>query len=157
MFNLIFISMRNFFTNGILFYQGLAAIVLTSLIFIPIFFVKNNFFEMLGYFLFSMAFCYSFLITVPTLLDRSISLYILATVYKEEKISLNEINEYFFNGFIKKNRAVNKRLEEQIFTKNISKNEKNYQITNNGKLIHNLNIILSDLYKTDQNYLLPSK
>jgi hypothetical protein len=156
-FNFIFITLRSFFTNGILFYQGLIAIVLTSLIFIPVFFKKNNFLEMFGYFLFSMMFCYSFLITVPALLDRSISLYILATVYKKEKISESEINDYFINGFIKKNKAVNKRLEEQIFTKNISKNGKIYEITKNGILIHNLNIMLSNLYKTDKNYLSPSK
>ena len=112
---------------------------------------------MFGYFLFSMMFCYSFLITVPALLDRSISLYILATVYKKEKISESEINDYFINGFIKKNKAVNKRLEEQIFTKNISKNGKIYEITKNGILMHNLNVMLSNLYKTDKNYLSPSK
>ena len=157
MFNLIFITLRNFFTNGIIFYQGLVAIIFTSLIFIPVFFIKKNFLEIFGYFLFSTMFCYSFLITIPALLDRSISLYILATVHNKEKISISEINKYFINGFIKKNQAINKRLQEQIYTKNITKNNEIYEITKSGILIHNLNIILSDLYKTDRNYLSPSK
>jgi len=156
-FNLIFIVIRNFFINGILFYQGLVSIIFAALLLIPIFIIKKNFLEMLGYFLFSIMFCYSFLITIPALIDRSISLYILATVYEKEKISKEEIDNYFIKGFVIKNKAVNKRLEEQIFTKNIINNNGVYQITSRGILINKFNIMMSNLYRTEKNYLKPSK
>jgi hypothetical protein len=107
---------------------------------------------MFGYLLFSIMLSYSFLITIPTLLDRSISLYILATIYENEKMRKEEIDEYFISGFVLKNNATKKRLDEQILSKNIILNNEDYVITNNGKFIHKLNIIFSNIYKTNQNY-----
>ena len=101
--------------------------------------------------------CYSFLITVPTLLDRSISLYILATISEERKINKEEIENYFVSGFVLKNKAIDKRLDEQIFTKNIIINNNNYEITNRGKVVNKLNIFFSNIYNTDKNYLQPTK
>jgi hypothetical protein len=112
---------------------------------------------MLGYFLFSIMLCYSFLITVPTLLDRSISLYILATIYAEKKINKEGVEDYFVKGFVKKNKAIDKRLQEQIFTKNIIINQDSYEITERGAIVNKLNIFLSNIYNTDKNYLKPRK
>ena len=158
LFNLIFVTIRIFFASGIIFYQGLFSIVVTSLIIAPIFFIYKKFtLEIFGYFLFSIMFCYSFLITVPTLLDRSISLYILATISEERKINKEEIENYFVSGFVLKNKAIDKRLDEQIFTKNIIINNNNYEITNRGKVVNKLNIFFSNIYNTDKNYLQPTK
>lgn len=158
LFNIIFIAIRFFFESGIIFYQGLFSIATTALIFVPTFFIYKKFVvEMLGYFLFSIMLCYSFLITVPTLLDRSISLYILATIYAEKKINKEGIEDYFVKGFVKKNKAIDKRLQEQIFTKNIIINQDSYQITERGAIVNKLNIFLSNIYNTDKNYLKPRK
>lgn len=151
-FNIVFSLTRNFFENGILFYQGILTAFVTLIIFIIFYLLKKI---KIDYNLLIASFfiCYSYLITIPALLDRSISLYFLTLLDKKGTLTLNEIDQYFINDFVYNKGSSKKRLDEQQFSGNIRLENELYKINDNGRRINKLNGFLSKIYKTDQKYL----
>ncbi len=98
---------------------------------------------------------YSFAITVPSLLDRSISLYILGLVAVDEKAGLSEkeIDDLFYQGFIQANDAVKKRLIEQVASGNVVEEHDTYKVTTRGLLIYHIHSTLAGLFNTDKRYV----
>jgi hypothetical protein len=99
---------------------------------------------------------YAFHITVPSLLDRSISLYILGLTHEGSAFTETAYKDCFVRGFVEKNGAIEKRLAEQLRTGNIvlGKNGR-YELTQRGVAIHALNTLLVQIFNTDRRYVDP--
>ncbi len=100
---------------------------------------------------------YAFIITIPSLLDRSISLYILSSVEAagSNGATKPQIEDWFYRGFIERNDAVGKRLHEQIVTGNISYEGNSYHLTHNGMMTYKIYRGLVGLFNTDPRYVIP--
>ena len=108
------------------------------------------------WFLFAFFVCYSFFITVPALLDRSISLYLLRLLEVEQSAaSQHQLNTWYINGFVYHNNAVMKRLNEQVYSGNIKLVDDCYTLTDRGRFILKVNDLFVSLFKTDARYSRP--
>ena len=135
---LIFILFRQIFPSGILFYQGLFLAFLISLAQLVLQrhlapesnFVKDP--------LLALFICYSFLITVPTTVDRAYSVKMLIDISQyPEGLTEERIAQRFSLDYAS-TPSVKKRIDEQIATGSIIENEHgHYVLTPIGKLIVN--------------------
>ena len=149
-FLIIFIASRIFLKLEIIFYEGIFIIVGVTFISMLLRFFK----QMHTYFTFFL-FCYAFLITIPSLLDRSISLYILGLLHNEKIATLSELQNYYVSGFVYHNEAIEKRLNEQVRSGNIILVNGDYSLTKKGEVLFYFNQHLAVLFNTDINYTNP--
>lgn len=160
----IFIMERRFNPTDIIFYQGLKLVVIFFIGgFASVFILNrtgaityeatNN--SYLIILLASLLF-YCFHITVPSLLDRSISLYIIGVSEKKTDSTIYDYRKQFYYGFIVKNQAVEKRLNEQIVTGNIEcRRSTGCNLTKKGRIVYKLNNWLVGLFNLDDKYVNP--
>ena len=160
----IYIGQRHIYRESIVFYNGIFCLFIFTLIATCIwiyaainrreynYFLENFLYAMLVSFLFS----YSFIITIPSLLDRSISLYILSSIVEagDSGASKNQIDDWFARGFIARNDAVAKRLHEQIITGNIIFLDGQYKITKRGVFTYDVYKAMVSIFKTDSRYVI---
>lgn len=100
---------------------------------------------------------YAFHITVPTIIDRSISLYILSRMDgKSSGVNVGELQESFLNGYVSKNNAVCRRLDEQIVSGNIRFENGKYFITDNGERVINILRVVARLVHRSEYYVTES-
>lgn len=83
---------------------------------------------------------YAFVITTA-LLDRSISIYLIAAVAQagERGLSKDELREGFLRDFVDGGAAVDKRLREQLVSKDIVERDGRYVITERGRSVYEVN------------------
>lgn len=83
---------------------------------------------------------YAFAITTA-LLDRSISIYLIAAVAQagERGLSKDELRESFLRDFVDGGAAVDKRLREQLVSKDIVERDGRYVITERGRAVYGVN------------------
>ena len=151
-FHIILITKRSFFPNNIFFYESIMLLFIFSIFLFVInkfgFFIKqinitNNINSVLLFFFLN----YSFLITLPTLSNRSISIFLLNYIEENEKNLLQEnklINEYIYETM-----PIKQRINEQLIIKNISKEGEKYKITERGRLTIKLMSHLNNLYSVN--------
>ena len=128
-----------YFSVNVVFYAAIAdaviATVLTgALLFVlPYFRVFNPFEKILLAFIFLLL-GYSFAISVPTVIDRSLSFYILEKIQQRGGgIRLNKFEEVFTKEYVKEHRLVDVRLTEQEESGTISIHNGCVKITDKGK------------------------
>jgi hypothetical protein len=149
-FLVIFIASRIIFKLDIIFYEGIfiiLCITLVSLLF--------KFFKHIHTYITFFLFCYAFHITIPSLLDRSISLYILGLLHEEKIVTLPELQNYYVSGFVFYNGAIEKRLNEQVRSGNINLVNGNYSLTKKGERLFYINQGLASIFNTNKNYTKP--
>jgi hypothetical protein len=161
---LSFVLIRQYSPSEIIFYQGLFTIFLVTIIFLVILFINikcnqiNKF--IYDYYVISILLgillSYSFLITIPSLLDRSISLYMIGLTQERKKESILQYREDFYNGFIVKNGAIEKRIREQIVTGNFECFEDQCSLTKKGKIYYLINSKLVQIFNIDSSYIIPN-
>jgi len=153
---IFYILIRHYQPSEIIFYQGLELIILL----IPLFYIilyytlKNNESSLNICFTFFLL-AYSFHITVPSLLDRSISLYILGLSNVQSYTSMESYKSAFYNGFIIKNEAIEKRVNEQINSGNLFCKLDQCILTPRGKVVHSINSTLVKIFNVDPRYVNP--
>lgn len=156
------IIFRQFSPSEIIFYQLISVAFGTTLfnVFVTILFSQKKTADralILQAAVFSLFVCYSFFITVPALLDRSISLYLLRLLETEQRAaSLQELSTWYVDGFVFGNEALTKRLDEQLHTGNIEEKDGCYSLTIQGEFTLTINDIFVQLFNTDRRYSNPT-
>lgn len=107
-----------YFQVNVVFYSALLDAVLATISIIPIIKYFNNFsiynfFEKIQLVAICMLIGYAFAITIPTLIDRSLSFYILEKIEQRGGIQLSKFEEVFTIEYSKEHRLVDVRLTEQ--------------------------------------------
>ena len=152
-FFLLYLVKRNFFPGEVIFYEGVMFV-----------FYIGIFIQALLYFLrikvailsASLAFIL-FTSLVPTILDRSVSITVLTALDSCDKCHLENINHIFNKIYIDENKAIKKRLLEQIYSKNVELSEEKYSFTERGEKVYSLIIFFTKLLKIDNSYLSKSR
>lgn len=147
---ILFITSRIIFKFDIIFYEGIIIIIVLTLVSIlfKIFSKKETYLTFI-------LFCYAFHITIPSLLDRSISLYIIGILHEEKMLAIHDLQIYFTNGFIYHNKSIEKRINEQVRSGNITNLNGKYSLTTKGNELFKINQIFAKIFNTNQNYVYP--
>jgi hypothetical protein len=100
---------------------------------------------------------YSFVITVPSLLDRSISIYMIAAVAQsgEQGLTRAELQDAFVRNYVEGNTTVEKRLHEQIVSGHMSEQNGKFRITDKGRFVYELNRTLARAFNLPTRYTEP--
>ncbi len=128
---------------GVLFYRGIALIILISILLaggMLLLKKKSRFAALLTYrdvilsvTLFS---CIAtvFFTLVPVTLERSISIFMLGTMkeHADETFSARQMQDVFIDGYVNRNGAMQKRLDEQVISGNVAPVDGGYRITPAG-------------------------
>ena len=150
-----FLLWRNFYPDGVLFYQGLIlAFIVSTLQFI----VQVKFMTGSSAFkdsLLTLLICYSFMFTIPTTVDRSYTVKMLIELQNyPQGVSLQQIESHFSGEFITKG-GVEKRLFEQSLTGSLVATDSGYRLTPFGNFLAGSFLWVQDAFsisdvKTDQ-------
>jgi CTP-dependent riboflavin kinase len=101
------------------------------------------------------SFCIVLFTHLPVTADRSVSVFMLGYMNhnSNQVYTQSDIEKVFNEVYIADHNAIDKRLQEQIISGNISKNGDTYQITNQGKFLMDVYIQIADLFKLDKKNL----
>ena len=136
---------RQLLPSNIFFYESIILLLFITLLFLFYFIYKKKFLNkqvFLITLLFSIFFNYSIIITGPALSNRSLSLYILETVEKNNKdngITQDKILSLLQKNFLIEKKQLENRLYEQISSENLYKKNEFFFISHRGKIINNIN------------------
>jgi hypothetical protein len=120
LFSLIYMAHIHFFRVNVIFYASLLD-SLIALIFFLIIFLSSamskiyNYFELFAISCLLIFLGYSFSISVPTVIDRSLSFYYLEKIRQHDgAISKNSMRDIFTGDFVDEYKVVEMRLTEQL-------------------------------------------
>ena len=156
-FLVFFTLFRWRFQTSIIFYSGLNMIFCVGLMIVTLIYhyrkkIKLNLNEAL---LHLMLFCfisYSFIITIPTLLDRSISLLFITAISEsgDSGVTREELQNIFWIYYVDGYSVVDKRIEEQLQGNNIIQKQNRFFITKKGNMIYKFNVKTAELFNIDK-------
>jgi hypothetical protein len=158
-----YVFVRQFSPNPIIFYQGLWVIAfvtigfaatVTASWFVSRISIMTRDVHLAAIVMAALA-LYGTHVTVPSLLDRSISLYLIGLTQEGAARTIPEYQKLFHQGFIVGNGAIEKRLHEQIQSGNLVEDSGNYVLTRRGVMIYHLNQVLAKIFNTDRRYVAP--
>lgn len=160
---ILYLVVRQVIPDPIIFYQGLAVIAFATLGFataITIAFLVSRISVTqrdvhLTAILIAALSLYGTHVTVPSLLDRSISLYLIGLTHEGSAKTLPEYRDLFYRGFIVRNGAIEKRLYEQVRSGNLEEVSGAYTLSRRGTMIYHLNQMLAKIFNTDTRYVAP--
>ncbi len=100
---------------------------------------------------------YCFIITIPTLLDRAISVYMIAVVAQSgaRGLSKAEIQEGFLRDYVEGGFTVEKRLNEQLVSGFFVEHEGQFLVTDKGRFVYDVNRFLARLFRIPTKYTEP--
>lgn len=130
-----------FFLVNVVFYSAildgiLATIVSSFFLWRLKFFIIFNVFEKIQMLIIWLFFSFIFAISIPTVIDRSLSFYILEKLNQRGgSISLNSFDEIIVNEYMKEHRLVDIRITEQVNSGTIILKNNCVSLTNRGKKI----------------------
>lgn len=134
------------FKVNVVFYSSLYSTLIVSLLLILILFFKSNLnffnlFEKLQIIFISILIGYIFSISVPTVIDRSVSIYLLEKLNQNGGgIRYSELENIFRNEYMEEHRVLEIRLTEQRNSGTISIIENCVILTSLGKSISNFTL-----------------
>lgn len=95
--------------------------------------------------------------TVVVSLDRSLSVFVLSYLAKEDRsYSEQELDEVFQTIFIEKYGMLDRRFWEQLESGNIAEDENGYQLTKRGESLVDVFKIVGQIYKVDDRFIDPT-
>lgn len=156
LFGLIQIIHNYFFTVDVVFYSAifdgfLAAFIMILLLFFNNFFTSFNHFEKIELSIIWIFLAYILAISVPTVIDRSLSFYILEKLNQRGgAINLSSFDSVFKNEYMNEHRLVDVRITEQINSGTIVIDDKCVKLTERGRKIAKFSLFY-------RNNLLPKK
>jgi hypothetical protein len=151
-YNLIYILKRNFFPGKIIFYEANLLLLILILICLLVSLYKK--YET-GFILPAYLSTLLFISLVPTIIDRSVSITVLGSIAKNQHgISMDSLKSDFIQIYVIKKDAVSKRIDEQLNSKNIKLENKNFLLTKKGKIVVFSIINFTKLYNIDTCYIL---
>ena len=97
---------------------------------------------------------YSFAITVPALIDRSISFFMLAKAAEagEDGVTVRSLEQDFYDEFLLANGAIPRRLEEQVVSGNLARDGDTYRLIPRGRSVYDLHQALLSIFRADLAY-----
>lgn len=159
----LYLVVRQVFPDPIIFYQGLAIIAFATLGFstaitiaclVSRISITQRDMQLTAILIAALS-LYGTHVTVPSLLDRSISLYLIGLTHEGGAKTLPEYRDLFYRGFIVRNGAIEKRLHEQVRSGNITEVSGTYTLSRRGAMIYHLNQMLAKIFNTDVRYVAP--
>lgn len=145
-----------FISQSVLFYRGLMLLGLVSLFFIFIFFIfhkKVSFSleSLIAALILSISINLSIFIVFPVTFERSVTMYILNTLKKFENnscggLNKKELENLLVNEYVIKNKAVDKRINEQKVIDFIEEKNQCFGLTLKSKKFLKFSEIISFLY-----------
>ena len=143
----------------IFFYKGILYLIVISIVLITILLIYKkykNYFDIKDIIIIILLFFLTNILVfgmIPTTIDRSISVFMLNSINKEE-LSKKEIEKIFIDEYVYKNKAFEKRINEQITTGTIKKNSKGkYTLTKKGKSLLKLFKMINKIYNINSKLL----
>jgi hypothetical protein len=139
---------------GILFYEGIGSLLISTILLLFFIFRKNQdkmekihryYFVIISFFL-----ILSFHTTVITIIDRSISVFMINKVGEGVSTGV-DLEKHFIEEF--SGWAVKKRVEEQIQLKNFQFEQESIVLTVKGKLYLTLFRLIKKIYNLDESIL----
>lgn len=162
-FFIVYLGKRFIAPSDIVFYEGLfisigvAGTAFLTIIGIHLYFKRLKLRDWINAVIIQALFGYAVIITFPSLLDRSISMYILATIAKSGKqVPVERIQKLFEVGYVRDTYTVNKRLNEQIATGNILIKDETIFITERGMKTFSLHKSLASLFNISKKFVDPN-
>ena len=144
---LIMILKRNTFPSVIVFYEG---IIVSVILCVCIYFFK---FLKFDHSIILFFICIYFWSLGPTILDRSVSITVLGKLSENENYSLVELNNDFKDTYVYRNKAVEKRIVEQVYNGNVNQIDGNYSLSKKGVLTKNTILYLTKIFNIDDSYI----
>ena len=95
----------------------------------------------------------------PTIIDRSLSVNVLGTLYLSEKpLSIDDLNWSLYTNYMNQSFQAQKRVEEQLYLGNIMESSnKKYVLTKKGLRTAKLNLFLTKFFNLDTSSSSPKK
>ena len=146
----LILSLKRYFAPGILFYEGNWILIFILISILGAFHYKYGYRENLVYeTLIAFLLCLFIHSTIVTIVDRSISVFILDRIDKKDS-SISSIQYDFENEY--SNGAIAKRIEEQKDSKNVNLNKNNkLELTLKGKFWITIFRSFSFIFLLDKN------
>ena len=92
----------------------------------------------------------------PTIIDRSLSVNVLGTLYKaQSSLNIDQINKSLYENYMDGEYQANKRIEEQLRVGNIYRVNQNYFLTKKGEAWAKFNIYLANFFGLDKKSAIP--
>ena len=92
----------------------------------------------------------------PTIVDRSLSVNVLGTLYKAQNpLNIDQINKSLYENYMDGDYQAKKRVEEQLKIGNIYEENKNYYLTKKGEGWAQFNIYLVKFFGLDYKSAMP--
>lgn len=160
LFIVLYIAKRQLAPSEIIFFEGIAVAAISSLLFVLgcVLFRRNTlessrdlvFLFVAGFFL-----NYAFMITFPTLLDRSISITMISVVDRAPggQASLRTLNDSFLRTYVAGDMQTRKRVAEQIATGNFRAQDGGVAITERGKIWARANRAMATVFNIPRTYV----
>ena len=148
--------------QDVYFYRGIISILISSLVVAFLLYLVTKKFRIK--YAFSCLFCSCSLFigfwgVIPVSLDRSISVLILSYMdHIDRPVTKEEISHLSVDVFFKKYKAIDRRVHEQLVSKNITVTESNkLQITEQGKNFISTSKTLCYIFNCDDKFLIIMK
>ena len=154
----IFLILKRHLSPGVLFHEGILSLIISTLILLIYTWKSSNgSFNRLHkiYMLFiSFFFILAFHTTVITIVDRSISVFLITRVHNGVYTPTMIKNE-FVDNFLES--GIDKRIEEQAEIGNIKFEKENLHLSLKGKLYYHLFSLIQKVYNTDKSIIKNNK
>jgi len=143
-FLIVYLIHINFFRTDVILYSALLDSIISIIIFAVIFFLSkysNNFnnFETSQIFIILILIGYSVSISLPTIIDRSLSFYILEKIETYNgSVKISSLRDIIINDYIDEYKLVEVRITEQVSSGTIEELDGCIYLTNKGKFIASL-------------------
>jgi hypothetical protein len=98
---------------------------------------------------------YAFVITFPTLLDRSISVMMISFLdrAKHRSVPIDQLNQAFIEVYVAGDTQTRKRVAEQVAIGNVTASNDQVAITSRGREFARLNRIMASLFNIQRTYV----
>jgi len=96
----------------------------------------------------------TFFTHLPVTAERSISVFLLDYFNKnsDRYLTKEEVTKIFIDKYLYEDKAIEKRLHEQIFSKNIIKEGSNYKISTQGKNLMKFYKVTSTIFNLSKKF-----
>lgn len=97
-----------------------------------------------------------FLVLLPVTVDRSVTVYLLSTIEKQQQAGINarRLEQAFVDGYVVKMGAIDRRIEEQRVSGNIEVDAKGkVRLTRQGRRFMDLSRCVARLFGTDPRFV----
>lgn len=129
--------------QAVLFYRGMQALLFTSVLFIALgtslayrkFSFIESYFSALAV---AISFSLTIFVLIPVTADRSISVFLLHSLQQNQNsckigVTKNDLEKEFVTKYVYDNRAISRRLNEQLASQSIIKTGQCFKLSNKGK------------------------